>query len=227
MTSRSRKPLRNRRWPRLWPPPATSLAWLLRVTLMLPATSVFAGPGQVLTDYLDGLQSLSAEFRQITLDADGGRMVESEGTLYLARPGRFRWEYRSPIAQVIVADGDRVWLHDLDLDQVSHQGQNRALQGTPAQLLASEEPIERHFEVLPWDAGDARDWVELIPKAQDGQVVRIRIGFVGGLLDTLLMEDSFGQITRFIFEDVERNPVLEDSLFVPDLPKGGEFLRLD
>lgn len=106
-------------------------------------------------------------------------MVESKGTLYLKRPGRFRWEYKSPVEQIIVADGKRIWLHDLELDQVSHWSQRKALGGTPAHLLATEEPLDRHFEVTPWDAGDEREWVELRPKAEDTQVVRIRIGFVG------------------------------------------------
>jgi len=189
-------------------------------------SAAIASGEEHLRRYLDDLDTLSAEFRQITLSADGGRMVESEGTLYLKRPGRFRWEYRQPMEQVIVADGQRVWLHDIELDQVSHQGQDSALGGTPAQLLASDDPIERHFEILPWDAGDQREWVELRPMAEEGQVARIRIGFVGDELDTLLMEDIFGQITRFSFVEVQRNPSLKDELFRLDLPMGGDFFEI-
>lgn len=176
--------------------------------------------------YLSGLRTLSSEFRQITLSADGGRVMESRGTFYLKRPGRFRWEYDSPTEQTIVADGERIWLHDVELDQISHQGQAGALGGTPAQLLASEDPIEEHFRVSPWEAGDERQWVELEPKGGEGQVARIRIGFVGERLDTLLMEDSFGQITRFSFDKTRRNPTLDEALFRLDLPVGGEFLEI-
>lgn len=176
--------------------------------------------------YLGDLDTLSAEFRQMTLSSDGGRIVESEGTLYLKRPGRFRWEYRSPMEQVIVADGSRVWLHDVELDQVSHQSQDSALGGTPAQLLASDDPIERHFRIMSWDAGDQREWVELQPKGKEGQVARIRIGFVGAELDTLLMEDSFGQITRFSFAETRRNPGLGDDLFRLDRSAGGDLLEI-
>jgi outer membrane lipoprotein carrier protein len=176
--------------------------------------------------YLAGLSTLSAEFRQITLSSDGGRVIDSEGTLYLKRPGRFRWEYRSPAAQVIVADGDRVWLHDIELDQISHQSQDRALGGTPAQLLASDDPIEDHFRILPWDAGDERQWVELQPREEGGQVSKIRIGFIGDELDTLLMEDSFGQITRFSFTEPRRNPMLKEDLFRLERPIGGDYLNI-
>jgi outer membrane lipoprotein carrier protein len=182
---------------------------------------------QRLESYLKGLRSLSSRFQQTTMSADGGRMLESQGTLYLERPGKFRWEYDAPIKQLIVADGKQVWLHDLELDQVSHQSEGKALDGTPAQLLTSEEPIESQFEVSPWSNGDEREWVELQPKAKDSQVTRIRIGFVGDRLDTLLMEDSFGQLTRFTFTGTKRNPTLDDKLFRFKQPTGGNFLQFD
>jgi outer membrane lipoprotein carrier protein len=193
--------------------PETLCVLFLFFGLALAAPVTFAKGAERLQAYLSGLSTLSSDFEQITLSAGGGRTVESKGVFYLKRPGKFRWEYSSPIEQVIVADGKRVWLHDLELDQVSHRGQDAALTGTPAQLLANEEPIEHHFEILPWDAGDEREWVELIPKANDTQVVKIRIGFIGDRLDTLIMEDSFGQLTRFIFTGTKRNPSLKDDLF--------------
>lgn len=202
-------------------------AALTATLLILNGIALAAPSGEArLKDYLKGLNTLSSEFRQYTLSADGGRMIESEGTLYLQRPGRFRWEYRAPMEQVIVADGDRVWLHDIELDQISHQNQSSALDGTPAQLLSSNEPIDRHFEIFAWDPGDGRDWVELQPKKADGQVTRIRIGFIGEALDTLLMEDSFGQITRFSLLDTKRNPKLDPKLFKLDRPIGGDFLEI-
>lgn len=203
---------------------AATITGLLTLSLNLMAAS--SGEKR-LKDYLKGLNSLTSEFHQYTLSADGGRMIESEGTFYLQRPGRFRWEYRAPMAQVIVADGDRAWLHDIELDQISHQSQSKALDGTPAQLLASNEPIDRHFQISTWDPGDGREWVELQPKDADGQVKRIRIGFIGDALDTLLMEDSFGQITRFSFLDTKRNPKLDPKLFKLDRPIGGDFLEIN
>jgi outer membrane lipoprotein carrier protein len=201
--------------------------WAVLLTLLLTGPAAAASGAERLQDYLKGLRSLSSRFEQVTLSSDGGRMVESQGMLYLKRPGKFRWEYDSPIKQIIIADGKRVWLHDLELDQVSHQSEDKALSGTPAQLLVTEEPISRHFEILPWDAGDRRDWVELRPKAKDSQVVRIRIGFIGDRLDTLLMEDSFSQLTRFTFTRTKRNPILKNDLFRFDEPIGGNFLQID
>ena len=152
----------------------------IALLVLLPIGRTLAATGaERLEGYLKGLRTLSSRFEQTTLSNGGGRMVKSKGTFYLKRPGKFRWEYDSPVKQIIVADGKRVWVHDLELDQISHQGQDKALSGTPAQLLATEEPIDRHFKVSPWDAGDEREWVELQPRKADTQVVKIRIGFIG------------------------------------------------
>lgn len=184
---------------------------------------------EILTDYLQDLNSLSADFRQITLvpGNSGEQAFESAGRLYLRRPGRFRWEYDSPSEQLIIADGSRVYLEDTELDQVSHRSQEAALEGTPAQLLASDEPIDRYFRVRPLERDDGRAWVELEPKAEDSQVTRLQIAFIDGRLDTLLMEDRFGQLTRFVFTGIERNPRLADDLFQFDRPVGGDFLQMD
>ncbi len=200
-------------------------ASLLLAVLAEAAAAV--GAAERLEDYLQGLRSLSARFEQTTLTSPDAPLVESQGTLYLKRPGKFRWEYDSPVEQVIIADGNRVWLYDVELEQVSHQSQNKALEGTPALLLAAPEPIEQHFEILSWDAEDDREWVELRPRTEDTQIVRIRIGFYGNRLDTLLMEDSFGQLTRISFRATRRNPDLDDALFRFDESAERDYLRLD
>jgi outer membrane lipoprotein carrier protein len=207
--------------------PAAWLAGLLTLFLAVmlpPAADAKVDGVDRLHAYLRGLNTLSSDFEQVTLAADGGRMVESRGVFYLKRPGKFRWEYQTPVKQVIVADGSRVWMHDLELDQISNKNEDSALRGTPAQLLAGTAPIESQFKVLPWNGRDGREWVELQPRNHDTQVTKIRIGFVGNRLDTLLMEDSFGQLTRFTFTDTKRNPPLPDNLFHLKLPPGGNFL---
>ncbi|NEV63366.1 outer membrane lipoprotein chaperone LolA [Thiorhodococcus minor] len=178
-------------------------------------------------DYLAGLDSLEASFQQYTFNADRTQMMEASGTLYLQRPGRFRWEYDKPNKQVILADGKRVYVHDLELKQVSHQSQKKALSGTPALLLASADPIEKHFRVRAIDSTDGRDWVELIPKAKDTDIVRIELGFGARTLDSLIMEDSFGQETRLNFSGARRNLKLEPSLFEIDPRAVDDFLKFD
>lgn len=212
------------------PIPLVVAGLTLALTLVV-SSSVQAGadPIQMLRDYLDGLDSLSADFHQITLvpEAGGEQAFESTGRLYLRRPGRFRWEYDTPSEQLIIADGERVYLHDIELNQVSHRSQNAALEGTPAQLLVSHDPLEQYFTLAPLDRDDGRAWVELMPKAEEAQVVRLQIAFRDGQLDTLLMEDRFGQLTRFRFLRIERNPPLDAALFRFERPTGGDFLQMD
>ncbi|KAA6184386.1 outer membrane lipoprotein chaperone LolA [Thiohalocapsa marina] len=204
------------------------------IALVLAASTLLAAPVARATDavalvkdYLQGLNSLQAEFRQITLPSDGSDMIESRGTFYLLRPNRFRWDYTVPWSQQIVADGQRIYLYDEELAQVSHRSQKRVLDGTPAQLLASDQPPEDYFTMRNIDRGDQRDWAELVPKTEDTDVVRLQIGFVDGELDTLVMEDRFGQLTRFIFTELERNPQLQYAFFRFERPAGADFLQID
>ncbi|RKT44817.1 LolA family protein [Thiocapsa rosea] len=204
------------------------LAMLLPLILLSGIATANAAEGaKRVNDYLAGLSSLRADFEQFTFNAERTRMMESRGTLYLQRPGRFRWEYSTPNRQVIIADGSRVYLHDLELKQVSHQSQNRALSGTPALLLADGGPIETHFEASPIDSTDGRTWVELIPKAQDTDVLRIELGFGKDNLESLIMEDTFGQTTRLNFTGAERNAKLSPNLFKMDQGAMDDFLSFD
>lgn len=206
---------------------AALLLAILALVCLAPTDPAAADGKQRLDDYLRGLSSLKASFKQITFNADRTQMMEANGTLYLQRPGRFRWEYEAPNRQVIVADGKRVYLHDLELAQVSHQSQAKALRGTPALLLADGGPIEQHFAARPIQSQDGRDWVELTPKASDTDVVRIELGFGGEELDSLIMEDSFGQMTRLNFSATQRNPRLDPGLFKVDQQAVDDFLSFD
>ncbi len=202
---------------------------LALATLLVPAAAVSgASDGRErLDDYLKGLSSLKSSFTQVTFNADRTRMMEARGTFYLQRPGLFRWEYEAPNRQVIIADGKRVYLHDLDLEQISHQSQAKALRGTPALLLADGGPIDRHFTAKPIESSDGRDWVELTPKASDTDVVRIELGFGGKELDSMIMEDSFGQMTRLDFSATQRNPSLDPGLFKVEQGAMDDFLSFD
>lgn len=194
---------------------------------LIAAVSLAAGDADRVNAYLRGLTSLKANFTQVTFNADHTRMMESRGTFYLQRPGRFRWEYASPNRQIIVADGKRVYLHDLELDQVSHQSQAKALQGTPAQLLVDGGPIDAHFSAEPVDSTDGRNWVELTPKDKDTEMVRIDLGFSGKELESMIMVDSFGQETRLDFAGIQRNPTLDAGLFRVDEKAVQDFLSFD
>ncbi|MBN2887252.1 MAG: outer membrane lipoprotein chaperone LolA [Chromatiaceae bacterium] len=205
------------------------------VALFVSVVFCLAFPSLVLAEsgaervnaYLDDLESLTARFEQFTFNAERSRLSESSGVFWVSRPGRFRWEYDAPQRQVIIADGSRVYVHDLELDQVTHQSQDKALAGTPALLLTEPGPIERHFEAAPIESSDGRDWVELIPRASESDVTRIELGFGAEGLESLIMEDSFGQTTRLNFSAIKRNEALDAGLFAVDQRLMNEFISLD
>ncbi len=197
------------------------LCWLLWVCAMpAPASEAV----DRLSVFLDGLQTLKAEFEQTVVVAGQQEAKASAGILYLSRPGKFRWSYTLPIGQEVVADGNRVWLYDAELEQVSHQSQERALRGTPALLLSETAPIEKHFEVISLRDRGGLHWVELIPRNAESEITKVLVGFDGDRLDRLEMIDSFGQVSRFLFREIERNPPLEASLFRFDPPSGVDIL---
>jgi outer membrane lipoprotein carrier protein len=198
---------------------------VLSVLSLAPAGA--AGPGEVLKDYLTGLNTLSSDFEQVTFNADHSAMAESSGVLSIKRPGKFRWEYKKPGEQIIIADGKRVYVYDVELEQVSHQDQAKALAGTPALLLADGGPIDREFRVKDLPSADGMTWVELTPKAEDTEVQEIRIGFEGKELRSLIMEDSFGQMTRLLFAGTKRNTDLPDDLFRLKPNKATDILQFD
>ncbi|MCU7917315.1 MAG: outer membrane lipoprotein chaperone LolA [Candidatus Thiodiazotropha sp. (ex Dulcina madagascariensis)] len=172
-----------------------------------------AGGQQQLEAFLKDLETLQADFRQTLQQQDDGQVYASNGVFYLKRPGLLRWEYDTPNKQLIVADGDRIWLHDIELEQVSHRSQQAALNGTPAQLLSDLAPVTEHFQVH--DLGEQEDlsWVELLPKEKEAQFASVRLALSGNRLQRMEMVDNFGQTTRFFFDNMQRNPVLDDALF--------------
>jgi outer membrane lipoprotein carrier protein len=194
--------------------------YVLVLGLLLSVSAFATTAPQRLHRFLDGLQTLEAQFDQTVTSSDHVSTARARGTLYLSRPGRFRWSYTDPDGQLVVADGDRVWLYDPDLEQVSHQSQAEALRGTPALLLSDTGPVDKHFKVV--DLGDdmGLDWVELIPKAKGSEVVKVLVGFKGDQLAALEMVDTFGQTTRFHFHNVQRNPKLNPALFHYTPPPG-------
>jgi len=169
--------------------------------------------------FLDNLGTLQAKFEQSVLDQSHNTAERFQGVFYLRRPGQFRWDYSEPYKQLIVADGERIWIYDSDLEQVNHRPQEEALSGTPAQLLSDTGPIEDDFEVIDIGESQGMAWVELIPRDKESQFVRILLAFVGKELRRMEMADQFGQVTRFQFYDIQRNLALPDKLFEFEPPE--------
>lgn len=172
-----------------------------------------------LTAALASLDGLRAEFRQVVTDANGEPIETAEGSVSLARPGRFRWDYRTP-PQLIVSDGTTVWLYDADLAQVTVRPAAEALSGTPALLLSGAGKLADEFAITDGGSADGLAWSRLQPKDPDGDFSEMSVGIAGGELRRMNLVDRLGQTTRLEFSRIERNPKFDAATFTFVAPPG-------
>lgn len=194
---------------------------LYTLGLMLSA-SALAGSGgkQKLDQFVASVQTFSAHFEQTVIDPEGNILEQAEGEFQLERPGKFRWDYQQPYPQQIVADGERIWFYDVDLEQVTVKTQQEALADTPATLLSGVVvPADKyHVQNLPSD--DGLLWVELTPKDKESNFQAVTLAFDGDSLMQMIMRDSFDQRTRLTFSQVVENPQFKEATFAFTPPEG-------
>ena len=182
------------------------------------ATATAASPIDAFTRDLQGLRG---RFVQRVFDPEGNQREESSGSVALQAPRQFRWEYEQPFPQLIVADGDHVWIYDPDLEQVTVRVQSYEEQQSPLAVLIDPGQLQRQFEVGQGGRAEGLEWVELTPRAEDDQGVRTaRLGFSGTELRRMELEDALGQKTRIEFSGWRRNPAFAADTFVFTPPDG-------
>ncbi len=173
-----------------------------------------------------------ADFTQVVTapgrDGQAARAKTSTGTFEFARPSRFKFIYKKPFEQSIVADGQTLWLYDVDLNQVTARKQSQVLGATPAALIASAadlRALQADFTLTNAPDKDGQEWVTATPKTKDGQVQSVRIGFRSETLATLEILDSFGQTSRMSFTAFQANAALDAAAFQFKPPVGADVVR--
>ena len=205
-------------------------------TLALCAPLAWAGGMDSLADFVKQARSGKAGFTQVvTAPGKEGRPGSTKtqtGTFEFQRPGKFRFDYSKPFEQTIVADGQTLWLYDVDLNQVTARKQDQVLGSTPAAIIAAApdlKALERDFALTEEPDAQGQQWVKAMPKARDGQLQSIRLGFkIGGSgaeLSTLEIADSFGQRSVLTFSGVEVNAAVPAARFQFKPPAGADVLR--
>lgn len=169
-------------------------------------------------------QTARAHFTQTVTDKNGRLVQQASGEFAIARPGKFRWSVDKPYQQLLVGDGERVWVYDPDLNQVVRRRNDQALGSTPAALLAGKDDVEAAFEWRELPAEDGLDWLGAKPKDKESTFTDIRLGFDASGLAALEIVDNFGQRTRIVFSGLERNPKLQPDLFKFTPPKGADVV---
>ena len=175
--------------------------------------------------YLGSLKTLSAEFAQVVRNRDGDIIERASGTLSLSRPNRFRWDYREPYQQTIVADGSRLWLYDSDLEQVTVRTLESGLGSTPAMLLSGDGDVRDAFEALAVERKGEWTWSRLRPKQGDSDFEQVSLAFdARGELVAMELRDKLGQSTLIEFGAVRRNLPLGSELFRFEPPPGADVI---
>lgn len=199
---------------------------VLLASFLIVLTSVARAetPEQALARFFDGVQTLQAGFTQTQTDERGETLGESAGTMTLARPGRFRWEYQSPAPQLIVTDGSKLWLYDRDLKQVTVRPAAEALQGTPAALLSQQQTLTDSFRIadVGFEAGARR--LRLTPKAKDGDFQSVDLWLQAGTPVRMLFKDQLGGATDIRFSGVRSNGRVDAAQFRFQPPAGVEVI---
>ncbi len=176
------------------------------------------------TQFLSGTQSARSEFEQQIVDRNGKVLQQSRGNMAFARPGKFRWTYLKPYAQLIVGDGSKVWIYDEDLRQVTVKQLGQALSATPAALLAGNNEVLKAFQLSEQGAREGLEWIEAVPRDKEGGFERVRIGFGFSGPQAMELMDSFGQTTALRFSAFQRNPRLDPATFRFTPPPGADVI---
>jgi outer membrane lipoprotein carrier protein len=167
--------------------------------------------------FLDGVQSLTADFKQEVWSAEQELLRSDRGSLELKRPNRFRWTYLEPTKLIVVADGSRLSIYDVDLKQVTVAPFDESVGASPATLLSGDRNVREQFEVVATYQAEGLDWVKLEPLASS-DFTSVLIGFKGAAPQRLELVDGLNEVTRVELDNLEINPQLGDEVFELDLP---------
>ncbi|MDY6994089.1 MAG: outer membrane lipoprotein chaperone LolA [Pseudomonadota bacterium] len=201
------------------------LKWL-GYTLWLFAVPLSAQ--ETLESFLNELHTLHATFKQKLYNEQGKLLETAQGELFIQRPQQFRWDYQQPYQQLIVADGEKIWVYDADLEQVTVKDLDSALGKTPALLLSSGRPVEADFFVTPLPTQTAElKRFELIPKDAQAQFESIRLTLQNNKLQGFELTDNLGQTTFITFAHSQYNQKLDEGLFIFTPPAGADVIMDD
>ncbi len=206
---------------------------LLSVTLAVAGLSAIdARASQALLDrFFAETDTLSAEFTQRIVDDSGMTLDAAGGLLYLARPGQFRWDYFTPgtmpvLEQQIVADGESIYVYDIDLEQVTKRSLDNALSQIPSlSLVQSKAKVAEHFKIFDIGVTDGVSWVGLEPNDPEAGFKQIMVGFTDESISAITMLDILGNETRLELNNVQTNPALAVNLFEFSVPEGADLLE--
>lgn len=180
--------------------------------------------------FVSATRTARGEFSQrlVKADSDSGAMRmsnASSGSFIFARPGKFIWTYLKPYEQLLQADGDKLYIYDKDLNQVTIRPLGNAIGSSPAAILFGSNDLEKNFTLSEAGTRDGMEWLQAIPKTKDTNFEKIGIGLKDGMPVAMELRDSFGQVSLLSLTRIEKNPSLSPAQFRFVIPKGADVLQ--
>jgi outer membrane lipoprotein carrier protein len=204
---------------------ATAVAFGLMLTAVSAAQ---ASAIEQFKAFVVNTKTAKGEFLQVQMKtANGVSKVgkSSSGTFKFARPGKFIWTYIKPYEQLLQADGDKLYLYDKDLNQVTIKALGNAIASSPAAILFGSVDLDKNFVMKDVGLKQGVEWLEAIPKTKDSQFDTIGIGMKDGVPVGMELRDSFGQLSIVTLKNFEKNPNFSVDQFKFIVPTGAEILR--
>ncbi len=198
---------------------------LLVVFSTIFSFNALAGEGErLLNRFLNEVGTYSAQFEQTVLDDQQQVLDQASGSLAIHRPGKFRWDYAPPLEQQIVGDGSKVWIYDMELQQVIARDQERTLGQSPAILLSGSANVADNYDLSEGGEQDGFQWVSIAPRSSETGFEKIRIGFADEKLGIMELVDGLGQTTRIVFNQAAENISLPMEQFVFTPAEGADVI---
>jgi len=167
-----------------------------------------------LSQLLKNMHSFKADFTQTIMDKRGRALQQSRGKMQLQRPGRFRWDVQTPTKQLIVTNGQRLWIYDPDLDQVTIRNLVKAAGETPAMLLSDETLVlGDQFVVKPAKTDSQLSWYTLTPRDKSTVIASLRLAFLNQEIKKMEINDHLGHTTLIEFNHAKMNVALSEASF--------------
>ena len=202
------------------------LALALLVLASFSAANGDLTAAEHLAERMGELEQLEAGFSQRLVDGRGMELRRTRGRLWAERPDRFRWEVEAPFAEVLIGDGETLWLWDPDLEQVTVRPYDERLQATPARLLSGAvDDLLEAFDVDRLAGSDGGERFTLWPRAGDALFERLEFMFESGEPRFLVIHDSLGQRTDVELIDVRTGFAEDAERFRFESPEGADVIH--
>lgn len=199
-------------------------------TFLILSFNVFADGISELNTFVNNVSSMSSEFSQIVLDKKGLKLQDVEGVMLFKRPNKFRWDYLKPYQNQIISDGDRLYMYDQDLRQVSINPITKVAGSTPLLIIAGKN-VEKYFMLKNIEEQANNEfnlnfkWVEAIPKEEGSGFSKVILGLTENKLSMMKIIDAFEHTTTITFKNAKYNVSLIDNDFLFKTPSGVDVVQ--